>query len=518
MHAGPSDARISCATLEHGELRLRALRIGGARQTQRARIAQEAQQQLLLLVFRQRRIVRFDTRQAEQFGQRLLMPVGALPKVDSGEMKAEDLDGAAQRRKPPRHQTFAMVRAQRMLDRRQIVLKFARAGIRLSLDNRRPRRRGVRQRLQRAGQARINADERAPVRLVLAMRIVVARALGQRRQFRRTADKRQRDRELGTKLLNFLEIMAQRGFALLPHRIFQSLRDDVRIAVAVAADPRAHAEERRQMCPAEPLFKLGIEAWNLVQERRLVIAQRVLDLVSDRQTRHAQQTRLPHLHHPRRQQCIVADTLASAARALARRQQLRNRMFRVEQALAPNFGRMRGQDRRYQTAADNLDDIGCLEASLRQAAEGGGETPGLAVKPLLLFVNFAPPNVMPILGDIGQVGKVTEGARDHDRLFRRQAAQDRVERTAGFDIRVALQGNTKTADIFDPREHDVTFLLADGVAEDLTEQPDVVEKRRFLDGFGLHGTCIRRGGGGGVRFRACPNVTILCDDVLCAGV
>ena len=84
--------------VEHRKLALGAIRIGNAGNAQRTRVAQQAEQQGLLLGLVELCIVRRDTRRAQQFGNCFLVAVGALPKINRGEMEAEDLHRTAQRR------------------------------------------------------------------------------------------------------------------------------------------------------------------------------------------------------------------------------------------------------------------------------------------------------------------------------------------------------------------------------------------------------------------------------------
>ena len=47
-------------------------------------------------------------------------------------------------------------------------------------------------------------------------------------------------------------------------------------------------------------------------------------------------------------------------------------------------------------------------------------------------------------------------------------------------IGLALEGDAEAANGLDPREGLLAFLLADGVAEQLAEQTDVLDQRQFL--------------------------------------
>ena len=59
----------------------------------------------------------------------------------------------------------------------------------------------------------------------------------------------------------------------------QRLGGHVRVAVAVAADPLAHAREGRDALIPERLLDVAVQARDLRQEGGLVVGERVLDLV-----------------------------------------------------------------------------------------------------------------------------------------------------------------------------------------------------------------------------------------------
>ncbi len=111
---------------------------------------------------------------------------------------------------------------------------------------RRARRRPPGQHVHRRREPRIDADERLPIRLVLAVRIAVVRGLGQREQLRRRMHEARGQRQLAAQPMHFVQIMVEGNAGLRADRVVERVGDDERIAVAVAADPRAHAQERRQ--------------------------------------------------------------------------------------------------------------------------------------------------------------------------------------------------------------------------------------------------------------------------------
>ena len=128
------------------------------------------------------------------------------------------------------------------------------------------------------------------------------------------------------------------------------------VAVAIAADPLAHAQEAGHRLTVECCFKFGIQLGNLAQEGRFVVRQGVFDLVSHRQLGKTQQSGLPQLHHAgtylqfigrqfaRTQGVLVGiDRGRTGFDGIAIGQQMRNVAFGVQNAFALYFGRVGGE-------------------------------------------------------------------------------------------------------------------------------------------------------------------------------
>ena len=86
----------------------------------------------------------------------------------------------------------------------------------------------------------------------------------------------------------------------MPQRLAQHLRRDEGIAVAVAADPASHAQERGQLeaVPGgigrgELVFERRVEARQLAQEGVVVVGEAVRYLVEDLEPGPAQDVGLP---------------------------------------------------------------------------------------------------------------------------------------------------------------------------------------------------------------------------------
>ena len=82
-----------------------------------------------------------------------------------------------------------------------------------------------------------------------------------------------------------------------------------------------------------------------------------------------------------------------------------------------------------------------------------------------------------VLGDIGQVRKVAERAHHLDRALVREAVEGGLKLAARRGIAFPAKRDRYLADALDGREHGLALLLADGVAEHPSDQPDIVSQR-----------------------------------------
>ena len=396
---------------------------------QRPRVVEHAQQQLAPRRLGERRVVGLDARHLEQLGDDGLVLVRALAQVDGREVEAEHLHRAHQRRQARPHQRLGVMRDQRGLDRAQVGEQLGRCGIRRARRDRVAQRLGAGENVQRRRQARVDADQGAPVRLVLAVRTGVAGGIGERLHLRRDRLQRRRIGELGAELVDLRQVVAQHGLALAHERGLQRRRADERVAVAIAADPVAHAEEAGDVVARQRLLDLAVEDRDLRQEGRAVVAERVLDLVVDGELGGAQHPRLPELGDAGADQRLVVGELALARLRRSRRQQLGDRALGVEDALPLHLGRMRGQHRRDEGMVQRRHDLLAGDAAPRQPLERQRQRALLQMA--LALVDAAPAQVVPVLGDVGEVREVAEGADHAHRVVAAQAHQQPVERLAG---------------------------------------------------------------------------------------
>jgi len=207
------------------------------------------------------------------------------------------------------------------------------------------------------GQAGIQADQGAPVGLIHPVRRLIGRLAGQRLQFVADADQEGRYRQFRAQRMHFIQVEIEDGGGLAHQRMLHRAGVDVRVAVAVAADPAAHLHEGRQFAVDRmALRELGrdlgldvfVQAWEFAQEGDAVIGQRVLDFVGNGELGIAQHPGLPQRRHPGVQQLGVARKFPRRQRQVALGQQAGDFTLRIENALALHFGGVRGEHRRNQ--------------------------------------------------------------------------------------------------------------------------------------------------------------------------
>src|SRR5260370_38841877 len=85
-----------------------------------------------------------------------------------------------------------------------------------------------------------------------------------------------------------------------------------------------------------------------------------------------------------------------------------------------------------------------------------------------------------VLGDVGEVREIAEGADDLARLGARQPVHDLAELAPRGFVLVAAEPYRGLAGLFDDVEDALALLLAHGVAKNPTEQPGVLAQRPIL--------------------------------------
>ena len=105
-------------------------------------------------------------------------------------------------------------------------------------------------------------------------------------------------------------------------------------------------------------------------------------------------------------------------------------------------------------------------------------------------------DVVLVLGDVGEMREIGEGAHDGERLVVVEAVEDGGKFAPRPGLVVAMEADRGLTDALDEVEGLAPFMLAHGVAEQAPEQADVLAQRRVLLGLGggIEGDHIRHGG------------------------
>ena len=211
-------------------------------------------------------------------------------------------------------------------------------------------------------------------------------------------------------------------------------------------------------------FDLAVQLGDLAQEGGVVVAQRVLDLVGHRQLGGAQHARLPQLGDARAHQLLVLAPFAVGGQIVTLADEFGDGALGIEDALALHLGRVGGEHRRDVGALQRGGNVGRALVGAVQPFEAHGQRAFLLVAGALVLQAAA--HMVPVLGDVGQVREVAEGADHADRLVGRQVLQQPVEHASGTGILLQTIGHRQLAHPFDQLEGVLAFLLADDLAED----------------------------------------------------
>ena len=409
-------------------------------------------------------------------------------------MKTEDVDGAAQLSQAAARQQGRGMRFERATNDLEFARKLRDVCVGRRFAHCVPQRLVHVEVAGRGGYARIQPGDRATVGFVTPVRARVGRAVGQRGQFRRHLGDQRRQREVGAERMQLLEIEREHARRLHAQRARQHVRRDERVAVAVAADPRADAQERRQfgcgcsgVATVQFVLERAIEAGHLGQERLLEEREAVRHLVEHFELLEPQDAGLPQGEHRTPDRFVVGSLFGGReSRALARLQQSLDLHFEVAHALALHLGRVRRQHGRDDCSAEEsvqrVTRHACRSDPVERAGEAavGWRLAGDRRQPIAAAV-------VQVLGEVRQVREKAERPRDDHRLLAAQSVQDALEFAPGVDVLVAVEGDRALAHVLDQFESSAAFLVADGVAEQAAQQADVVPQRTLGLNFDVHG-------------------------------
>jgi len=126
-----------------------------------------------------------------------------------------------------------------------------------------------------------------------------------------------------------------------------------------------------------------------------------------------------------------------------------------------------------RAVAKNLRKSAALKPAPRACNNVNASVPGGGVPPALERVRIWR-MLFWVFGNVGKVGKITEGPHDAHGLAGRHAVEDEFELAPGGFIVIAVKTDRGLPDALDQIEHVGAFLIAHGVAEDAPKQPDVI--------------------------------------------
>ena len=215
-------------------------------------------------------------------------------------------------------------------------------------------------------------------------------------------------RQLVAQRLQLPEVVAQRRLGLPAGGPAQRVGGDERVAVAVAADPGAGQQHRPGQQPGvgpalvQRAAQLGVDRRDDLEQRQVVVAQRLVDLVLQPQPGQPQQRRLPEGEHRapqlRRPRGVV-DLAAGGPVPLP--DQVGDVPLHLRDGPAAHLGRVGGDDGADQRAGQLPgDDVG-LEVGLVEQLHRRGQAAGLR-RGALAAVEAPAALVVDVLGQVGQ--------------------------------------------------------------------------------------------------------------------
>ena len=329
------------------------------------------------------------------------------------------------------------------------------------------------------------------------MRIGVLSCVRQRQQLRGRRHQLRGQRQLAAETVNFVEVVREDDASLRSNRMLQRLGDHVGIAVAIAADPGAETQERRQVqlvARAEALsqisFQRGIELGHLGQKCVAVIGEPIVDFVEDAQLGQSQHRRLPQSQHFAIEPDLQRIRLVGRQNdAVAPLQQPRDLALAIENAFPLHLGGMRGQHRAHQRIVEPARKRAATDPRLRQPIERVQETSDLRCG-ARQRMDAAAAVLMHVLGDVHQMREIRKRPHDIEGLGDRELVEQRIQ--LAFDDGSLLRArapktNGGLPDRFDAREALLAGLRAQYVAQYAAEEARVFLEGKVFIGRGVHG-------------------------------
>ena len=204
--------------------------------------------------------------------------------------------------------------------------------------------------------------------------------VGQCHQFVADFDQPRRHRQLFLQRGDFAEVVCERGVRRPRSGQPDDVGGDVRVAVAVAADPRPGPQDRLleqvRVRPAglQRGAYFGVHLRDDLEEGGRVIAQTGFDLVLNLQPGQPDQRGLPQSQNVAAQFGLDVAAIGGVRVAVqAQPHQLGDAVLGVEDRAATGFGGMRGDHRRHQRTGQRLGHGRGVEIGRVELEVGGGQ-------------------------------------------------------------------------------------------------------------------------------------------------
>ena len=287
-------------------------------------------------------------------------------------------------------------------------------------------------------------------------------------------------RQLAPEQVDFAEVEVGGHPAAEEDGLSRHVRGDVRVAVAIAPDPRAEAD-RRDLERQAGAGVLGQGPVQLAQVARQRLPQRLLehqqaaaDLVERRRPDPPDLVGLPAGGNLAAQRLDDGLPLPERqVRAVLLGQGAGDAVVLLQQRAADDLGRVGGQHQLDLERADGIAQVGGRQPGRDQPAERLLARAALRRQVRRLLVGAAAADPVVLLGDVGEVQELREGARHRQDLVHRHPAELGRQRVEGAGVARAA-GLGEGADALHQGEALLPFPRADRLPEQLAEQPDVV--------------------------------------------
>ena len=440
-------------------------------------------------------VVVAGARHRKQLGNHTFVGFRVLPQVHRGKIEAENAHRANQRHQALLGQQYGAVGTQRFLDNTQVGQEVLRRFVRQGSADLVAYRLHACQGAQRGGQAGIDADQCAPIRLSLAVFGFVGGCIRHRGQRFRDLDQHGGKRQFAPQLVHFVQVVLDGDTGAARQRVLERVGVYIGVAIAVAANPATYPKDRfhvrqfrRRHRLCHQFLDLAVQARQFAQEGIAEERVPVLDLVDHPQPGQPQHAGLPQRQYPG-VECF------KKAIALCRRQrhgaqfgnQTRNLELGVENALALHFGGVSGKDgREVGVLEKRAQPFGCHPTINHPFEREFNRT--FAWWQARDGVETRSPAGLHVFGDVGQVRKVGEGTHHRYRAIARKPVQHGRQATARVAVVVAPEAHGQLAHGFDNLEGILAFLCLDGFAQNPAEKANVFAQRCVFVGH-LPGWC-----------------------------